>query len=111
MEDTEGVSSDDHDAIPTSRRYRPFPDPHAAVSGSPGAAQDTPSAAVSDPCLAAAGTETPWPIGPGMMLTPGARAPGMMGPGMMTPGTWGPAMMGDVDLMVATMLLAHDRVD
>jgi uncharacterized cupredoxin-like copper-binding protein/uncharacterized protein (DUF305 family) len=30
---------------------------------------------------------------------------------MMTPGAMGPGMMDDVDLMVATMLLAHDRVD
>ena len=30
---------------------------------------------------------------------------------MMTPGAMGPGMMGDLDLMVATMLLAYDRVD
>ena len=65
----------------------------------------TPSAA-GDPCLAAPGAGTPWPIGPGMMQTPGA-----MGPGMMTPGAMGPGMMGDVNLMVATMLLANDRID
>ena len=52
----------------------------------PSAAQDATPPAVSDPCLAAAGTGTPWPMGPGMMLTPGA-----MGPGMMTPGAMGPA--------------------
>ena len=70
-----------------------------------GDAQDaTPPA--GDPCLAASGARTPWPMGPDMMQTPGA-----MGPGMMTPGAMGPGMMGDVDLMVATMLLAHDRVD
>jgi hypothetical protein len=35
-----------------------------------------------------------------------------MGPGMMlTPGAMGPGMMGDGELMVATMLLVHDRVD
>lgn len=72
----------------------------------PSAAQDATPPAVSDPCQAAAGTWTPWPMGPGMVLTPDA-----MGPGMMTPGASGPGMMGDVDLMVATMLLAHDRVD
>jgi uncharacterized cupredoxin-like copper-binding protein/uncharacterized protein (DUF305 family) len=77
----------------------------------PSVAQNATPAAVSDPCLAAPGTWTPWPMGPGMMQTPGATGPGMMGPGMMTPGAWGPAMMSDVDLMVATMLLAHDRVD
>ena len=58
----------------------------------------------------------PGPMGPGMMLTPGAMGPGMMtpgavGPGMMTPGPMGPGMMGDVNLMVATMLLANDRID
>lgn len=65
----------------------------------------TPSAA-GDPCLAAPGAGTPWPIGPGMMQTPGA-----MGPGMMTPGAMGPGMMDDANLMVATMLLANDRID
>lgn len=75
----------------------------------PGGAQDaTPPA--DDPCLAAAGTWTPWPTDPGMM-TPGAMGPGMMTPGTMGPGMMGPGMMGDVDLMVAIMLLAHDRVD
>ena len=77
----------------------------------PSAAQDATPPAVSDPCLAAAGTGTPGPMGPGMMLTPGARGPGMMGPGMMTPGAMGPAMMSDRQLMVASMLLAYDRVD
>lgn len=48
----------------------------------------------------------PGPMGPGMMLTPG-----VMGPGMMTPGPLGPGMMGDANLMVATMLLANDRID
>lgn len=53
----------------------------------PGGAQDaTPPA--DDPCLAAAGTWTPWPTDPGMMT------PGAMGPDMMTPGTMGPGMMG-----------------
>ncbi len=46
------------------------------------------------------------PMGPGMMLTPGA-----MGPGMMTPGPIGPGLMGDANVMVATMLLANDRID
>jgi uncharacterized protein (DUF305 family) len=71
----------------------------------PGAAQAATPAAVSEPCLAAA-SWTPWPMGPGMLLTPNA-----MGPQMMTPGAMGPGMMGDLDLMVATMLLAHNRVD
>jgi uncharacterized protein (DUF305 family) len=76
----------------------------------PSSAQDA-TPAGGDPCLAEAGTGTPWPMGPGMMPTPGAMGPEMMGPGMMTPGAWGPAMMSDVNLMVATMLEAHDRVD
>lgn len=50
-------------------------------------------------------------MGPDMMRTPGAMGPGMMTPGAMGPGMMGPGMMGDVDLMVATMLLAHDRID
>jgi uncharacterized protein (DUF305 family) len=65
----------------------------------PSSAQDA-TPAGGDPCLAEAGTGTPWPMGPGMMPTPGAMGPEMMGPGMMTPGAWG-----------ATMLEAHDRVD
>lgn len=86
----------------------------------PGVAQDATHPA-GDPCLTTDGAWTPWPMGPNMMQTPGAigpdmMTPGAMGPGMMTPGTvgsgmMGPGMMGDVDLMVATMLLAHDRVD
>ena len=74
-----------------------------------GAQVGTPPAV--DPCLAASGAWTPWPMGPDMMQTPGAMGPGMMTPGAMGPGMMGPGMMGDVDLMVATMLLAHDRVD
>ncbi|MDF3041498.1 MAG: halocyanin precursor-like protein [Thermomicrobiales bacterium] len=72
----------------------------------PSSAQDATPPAAGDPCLAAVGAESPWPMDPSMMLTPGA-----MGPGMMTPGPMGPGMMGDVELMVATMFLAHDRVD
>jgi uncharacterized protein (DUF305 family) len=76
----------------------------------PGEAQDaTPPA--GDPCQTAAGAWPPGPMDPDMMQTPGAMGPGMMTPGAMGPGMMDPGMMGDVDLMVATMLLAHDRVD
>lgn len=86
----------------------------------PGGAQNA-TPPVDDPCLTAAGAWMPWPMGldmmqtpgamgPGMM-TPGAMSPGMMTPGAMGPGMMGPGMMGDVDLMVSTMLLAHNRVD
>ena len=77
----------------------------------PGGAQSTTPPA-GDPCLTADDAGMPWPVGPDMMQTPGAMGPGMMQtPGAMGPGMVGPGMMGDVDPMVATMLLAYDRVD
>ena len=76
------------------------------LHGGLSSAQEMTPSAAGDPCLAAPGAWTPGPMGPGMTQTPGA-----MGPGMMTPGAPGPGMMGDVDLMVATMLIANDRID
>lgn len=71
-----------------------------------GEAQNATPPAATDPCQTESGLWLPDQMGPGMMLTPGA-----MGPGMITPGAMGPGMMGDTNLMVATMLLAHDRID
>lgn len=69
-------------------------------------AQDATPPAGGDPCLAAAGTSTPWPMWPDMMT------PGAMGPGMMTPGAMGPGMMmGDPELMTLDMLRYHAMLD
>jgi uncharacterized cupredoxin-like copper-binding protein len=61
-----------------------------------GGAQDATPPAGDDPCLAAAGTSTPWPMWPDMM-TPGAMGPGMM--------------IGDPELMTLDMLRYHAMVD